>query len=108
MTDEEKHKQHLEQLKDLNEGLRGERQQIELYQARISRAYNKKAKIRTFKKGNLVLAIRRPMQITHKSKGKFQPKWKGLFVVEFIYYNGAYRLTTAEGDILMMTDNSKY
>ena len=56
----------------------------------------------TFKKGDLVLAVKRPMQITHKSKGKFQPKWEGPFVVEFVYSNGAYRLTTVEGNIRMM------
>jgi len=49
-------------------------QQIELYQARITRAFNKKVKERTFKKGDLILAVRRPMVMTHKTKGKFQPK----------------------------------
>ena len=49
-------------------------QQIELYQARITKAFNKKVKERTFKKGDLVLAVKRPMVITHKTKGKFQPK----------------------------------
>ena len=49
-------------------------QQIELYQTRITRALNKKVKERTFKKDNLVLAVRRPMVKAHKTKGKFQPK----------------------------------
>jgi len=42
------------------------------------------------------------MIMTHKTKGKFQPKWEGPFVIETVYSNGAYRLMTAEGDLLMM------
>jgi len=46
-------------------------QQIELYQARISSAFNKKVKEWTFKKDDLILAVRRPMVMTHKKKEKF-------------------------------------
>ena len=46
-------------------------QQIELYQARTTRAFNKKVKEQTFKKGDPVLAVRRPMAMTHKAKEKF-------------------------------------
>jgi len=49
-------------------------QQIELYQARITRAFNKKVMEQTFKKGDLLLVVRRPMVMTHKTKGKIQPK----------------------------------
>ena len=38
---------------------------------RITRAFNKKVKKRTFKKGDLVLVVRRPMVMTHKTKKKF-------------------------------------
>jgi len=44
-------------------------QQIELYQARIIRAFNKKVREQTFKKGDYILAVRRPMVMTHKTKG---------------------------------------
>ena len=64
-------------------------------------------KSRTFKKGDLVLAIRRPVVMTHKTKGKFQPKREGPFVVESVYSNGAYRLITPDGDTLMMPINDK-
>ena len=40
--------------------------------------------------------------MTHKTKGKFQLKWEGPFVVESVYSNGAYRLITPEGDTVMM------
>ena len=85
-----------------------DRQQIELYQARIIRAFNKKVKEQTFKRDDLVLAVRRPMVMTHKTKEKFLPKWEGPFVVESVYSNGAYRLITPDGDTLMMPINGKF
>src|SRR3954465_7449292 len=72
MTEEEKDKQRLAQLEELNEKRLKAQHQIELYQARMTRAYNKGIKLRTFEKGELVLMVRRPMETTHKSKGKFQ------------------------------------
>ena len=51
---------------------------------------------------NLILAVRRPMVMTHNTKEKFQPKWEGPFVLESVYSNGAYHLINPEGDILMM------
>jgi len=46
--------------------------------------------------------------MTHKTKGKFQPKWKGPFVVKIIYSNGAYRLANPNGDTLKMSINTKF
>ena len=60
--------------------------------ARISKAFNKKVRERIFKKGDLVLAVRRSTVMMHKKRGKFNPKWEGTYVVESIYSNGAYRL----------------
>ena len=81
MTNEEKHRLRLKELEALSDKRLQAQQQIKLYQARITRVFNKKVKERTFKKGDLVLAVRRPMVMTHKAKGKFQPKWEGPFVV---------------------------
>ena len=69
MTKEEKHRLRLQELEALDDKRLQAQQQIELYQARITRAFNKKVKARTFKKGDLVLAVRRPMVMTHKTKG---------------------------------------
>jgi len=49
-------------------------QQIDIYQARISRAFKKKVKERTFKKGDLVLTVKGPMVMTYKTKENFQSK----------------------------------
>ncbi|XP_020263088.1 uncharacterized protein LOC109839069 [Asparagus officinalis] len=62
----------------------------------------------TFKEGDLVLTVLCPMVLNSKKKGKFEPKWKGLFVVETIYSNGAYHLITQNDDKLMMPINGKF
>jgi len=108
MTNEEKHRLRLQELEALDDERLQAQQQIELYQARITIAFNKKVKERTFKKGDLVLAVRRPMIMTHKTKEKFQPKWEGPFVVKSVYSNGAYRLITPDGDTLMMPINGRF
>jgi len=92
----------------LNDKRMQAQQQIELYQARITKAFNKKVKERTFKKGDLLLAVRRPMVMMHKTKEKFQPKWEGPFVVESVYSNGAYRLITLDDNTLMMSINGRF
>ena len=63
----------LQELEALDEKRLQAQQHIELYQARISKAFNKKVKQRVFQKGDLV-AVRRPMIMTHKTKDKFHPK----------------------------------
>jgi len=72
VTGEGKHRLRLQELEALDD--KRLQQQIKLYQAQISRAFNKKVMQRTFKKGYLVLAIRRPMVMTHKTKGNFNPR----------------------------------
>lgn len=61
-----------------------------------------------FKQVDLGQAVRCPMIVTHKSKGKFQPKWEGPFVVESLYSNGAYRLAKLEGEVIMAPINDKF
>ena len=74
MTNEDKHRLFLQELEALGDKRLQAQQQIELYLARIFRAFNKKVKKWIFEKGNLDLVIRRPMAMTHKTKEKFNPK----------------------------------
>ena len=71
MSDEDNHQLRLQELEALDEKRLQAQQRIKLYQARISKAFNKKVKERIFQKGDLVLTVRRPLVITHKPKGKF-------------------------------------
>ncbi|KAJ6795834.1 Uncharacterized protein M6B38_224760 [Iris pallida] len=74
LTTDDNYRRRLQELEALDEKRLLAQQRIELYQARISGAFNKKVKIRTFQVGDLVLAVQRPMVMTHKTAGKFQPK----------------------------------
>ena len=74
----------------------------------LSEPSTRKSRSGLSRKGNLVLAVRRPMVMTHKTKGKFQHKWEGPFVVELVYSNGAYRLITPDSDMLMMPINGRF
>lgn len=105
MIDEEKHKVRLKELEKLPKRQFKAKQQIELYQAQISAACNIKVKDRTFKKGDRVLAVRRPIVMAHKTNGKFQTKWDGPFVVETVYSNGVYSLINFDGNTLISPIN---
>lgn len=70
--DNEKLKLRLEEHVKLSVKHFNAQQKIKLYRARISAAYNKKVKVRTYEKGDLVMVVRWPMIMTHKTKGKFQ------------------------------------
>jgi len=61
MTKEDNDQLRLQELKALNEKQLQVQQRIELYQARVSKAFNKKVIERVFQKRDLVLAVRRPM-----------------------------------------------
>ena len=46
--------------------------------------------------------------MTYETKGKFQPKWEGPFMVETDYSNGAYNLTNSNDGTLMILINGKF
>jgi len=71
MTKEDNDRLRLQELKALDEKRLQAQQYIELYQVQILKASDKKVKQRVFQKGDLVLAVRRLMIMTHKTNGKF-------------------------------------
>ncbi|KAF3652899.1 putative 5-epiaristolochene 1,3-dihydroxylase-like [Capsicum annuum] len=76
----------------------------QLYQRRITRAYNKKVRPRNFEVGQLVL--RRILSHQVEAKGKFSPNWQGPFVVKKAVPNGALYLTDIEGKMGEMAINA--
>jgi len=44
-----------------------------------------------------VLAVRRPIVISHKTISKFTSKWDGPFVVTEVYTNGTYKIIDVDG-----------
>ena len=72
-------------------------QRLECYQARLSRAFNKKVRPRSLQIGDLVLAIRRPIIISRRMGNKFLSNWDGPYVVKEVYSNGAYKIVDKDG-----------
>lgn len=97
LTEEAKDLLRIRELECLDETRLEAKQNIELYQARMSASFDKIIKQRSFKKGGLVFIVRKPMKITFKSTGKFESKWEGPHVVDTVYTNGAYHLMDVSG-----------
>ncbi|KAM2502375.1 hypothetical protein ACFX1W_032934 [Malus domestica] len=97
LTDEENAKLRLQELEALDEKRLEAQQHLECYQARLSKAFNKKVFPRSFQMGDLVLSLRRPIITTHKTKSKFTSKWDGPYVIQEVYTNGAYLIMAEDG-----------
>ncbi|KAK3012398.1 hypothetical protein RJ639_010563 [Escallonia herrerae] len=70
----------LEELEALDEKRLEVQQRLECYQARLSKAFNKRVRPRSFTVDDLVLAVRRLIIITHRTGNKFTSKWDGPYV----------------------------
>ncbi|KAL0378905.1 UNVERIFIED_CONTAM: hypothetical protein Sradi_3196000 [Sesamum radiatum] len=81
LTEEENTQIRLEELENLDEKRLEAQQRLECYQARLSRAFNKKVRLRSFQVGDLVLTVRRPIITTHQTENKFLLKWDSPYVV---------------------------
>ena len=97
LSEDENHKLRLAELESLDEKRLHAQQKLECYQSRLSRAFNKKVRPRSFQVGDQVLAVRRPIIMTHRTGSKFTSKWEGPYVVHEVYSNGAYKIVDAEG-----------
>ncbi|XP_070003719.1 uncharacterized protein [Nicotiana sylvestris] len=69
----------------------------QLYQNRISRAFNKRDKPKQFAPGQLVLKKVFPYQ--DEAKGKFSPNWQGPYMVHRVLTRGTLILTKMDGEI---------
>ena len=108
LTDDQAAKMHLKELDGLEEKRLQALQKLEAYQARMSRAFDKRVKRRSFKEGDLVLTVIRPMNTTHRMKGKFEPKWEGPYIVKDVYSIGAYRIISPDGEYCPPSVNGKF
>jgi hypothetical protein len=92
----------------LEEGCLQVVQNLELYRQNMVRAYDKLVKQQVFRKGELVLILLCPIVITHKMKGKFEPKWEGPLINEQVYDDGAYQLVDHQSLSPMPLVNGRY
>ncbi|KAL0439242.1 UNVERIFIED_CONTAM: hypothetical protein Slati_2407200 [Sesamum latifolium] len=97
LTEEENARLRLEELEALEKKRLEAQQRLECYQARLSKAFNKKVHPRSFQVGDLVLAVRRPIITTHRTGNKLLSKWDGPYVVKEAYTNGTYKLVAEDG-----------
>lgn len=74
----------------------------------MARAYNKKVKLRSFTKGELVLLARSPLDPIRRKEGKFASKWAGPYVVKKAYPKGAYLLRDVEGNYILPVTNARF
>ena len=108
LTQDEQIRLRFQELDALEEERLHALQDLELYRQNMVRAYNKLVKRRVFKKGELVLVLRRPIVVTHKTKGKFEPKWEGPYIIEQAYDGGAYQLIDQHGNRPMPPINGRF
>ncbi|XP_028099511.1 uncharacterized protein LOC114299041 [Camellia sinensis] len=74
LIDDKNAKLRLAVLEALDEKRFEAQQKLECFQARLSRAFNKKVRPRSFQVGELVLVVRRPIITTHRTSNKFLSK----------------------------------
>ena len=108
LNEDESAKLRLRELDILEEKCLRALQNLEAYQARMSRAFDKRVRRRSFKEGDLVLAVIRPMNITHRMQSKFEPKWEGPYIVKDVYSSGAYRIISPNGKYCPPPVNGKF
>jgi len=58
---------------------------------------NKNICARSFQVGDQVLALKRPIIVTHKTGSKFASKWEGPYIVCEVYSNGTYKIVDGQG-----------
>ena len=56
----------------------------------------KKVRPRSFQVGDQVLAVRRPIIVSHKTGSKFTSKWDGSYVAKEVCTNGAHKIIDAD------------
>ncbi|KAJ4746577.1 hypothetical protein LUZ62_080982 [Rhynchospora pubera] len=97
----------LEEFEALDEKRLIAQQNLELYRAQMTRAYNKLTRPRTFQEGELVLVLRRPILGRHHGP-KFSPNWEGPYIIDRVYEGGAYLLIDKDGNHPMTPISGRY
>ncbi|TYK19638.1 uncharacterized protein E5676_scaffold242G00250 [Cucumis melo var. makuwa] len=97
LTTEDNARLCLQELEALDEKRLEAQQALECYQARMSKAFDKQVRPRSFQVGDLVLAVRRPIIMTRHTENKFTPKWDGPYIVKEVFTNGAYKIIDQDG-----------
>ena len=68
----------------------------QIYQRRITRAFNKKVNPGKIKAGDM--ALKQSRAIVFDPRGKFRPNWEGPYLVKTVLPKGAARISDLEGN----------
>ncbi|XP_050944077.1 uncharacterized protein LOC103493258 [Cucumis melo] len=97
LTIEDNAKLRLQELEALDEKRLEAQQALECCQARMSKAFDKHVRPRSFQVGDLVLAVRRLIIMTRHTGNKFIPKWDRPYIVKEVFTNEAYQIIDQDG-----------
>ncbi|WJX40324.1 hypothetical protein P8452_27811 [Trifolium repens] len=75
---------------------------------RVSKAYNKEVKSKSFSVGELVWKVILPMDKKDRILGKWSPNWEGPFKIVQVYSNGAYEIEELTPEKRTLGINGKY
>ncbi|WJX89029.1 hypothetical protein P8452_71055 [Trifolium repens] len=75
---------------------------------RVSKAYNKKVKSKSFNIGELVWKVIWPMGKKDRLLGKWSPNWEGPFKIVQVYSNGAFEIEELTPEKRTLGINGKY
>jgi hypothetical protein len=81
MTMDECQQLKLDELDAMDEKRLIAQQNLEIYPAKMARAYDKMARVRAFQQGELVLILKRPI-IGQQIGPKFSLNWEGPYIIE--------------------------
>ena len=99
-------------MKDELEDLAGHRLKalvnVEANKARVGRWYDKKMKIKSFDRGELVWKLILPIGTKSLKFGKWSPTWEGPFRISRCVPSNAYISETLEGEEYSRALNGKY
>jgi hypothetical protein len=77
------------------------------YQQTISKYYNKDVRARIFRVGDMVLREVFP-NTKEKGAGKLAASWEGPYLIDSVAGNGAYRLTSLDGEMIENPWNARH
>ena len=98
--------EHLVHLEQLDEQRRDALVALEVNKHRIKVQYDKSVLLRVFSEGELVLLWDQSKEPL--GAGKFNPMWRGPYVVKCVLEKGAYELVDYEGTALAEPRNGLY
>ena len=82
--------------------------EIEKYNLRVARAYNKKVKAKSFQVGELVWKTILPLGTKSNKFGKWSPSWEGPYKIVKVIFGNSYMVETMQGEHLPRALNGRY